>query len=637
MLRKRLGLRIGTSYGTVCGTCSRTIWYLSGRFWPLSAHTPGLIPVRIRGRLRYNSVFTRVFGSSAVLQLQNISKVFPHGAPLRDVTWELKAGDRVGLVGANGTGKTTLFRIISGQTEPTSGQVIRSPRVKIACLPQEFDVIAGNTLHDELLRAFAEVNAVHEALHTVQVQLESASPLELNDLLKKLDSLQRKFEALGGYDIQRNIDMMLPKIGFKPEDSDSLVTTFSGGWQMRIALGKIMLQQPDIILLDEPTNHIDLETIEWLENYLKQLPCPMAVVSHDRMFLDRLCNKIIELESGSATEYSGNYSAYVAARDLARQAQLAAHERQERELERQWAYVERFRASANRSTQAKSRERQLDKIDIIEAPDAEKRTLKFTFPPCKRSGREVVHIKNLMHAYGDNILFMDANLQIERGERIALLGPNGSGKSTLLRLIVGNEQPLDGEVRLGEHNIIPAYFAQNQAEALDLDKTVLETITELVPDWKDTEIRGLLGRFLFSGDTVFKQVHRISGGEKARLALAKMLLQGANFIILDEPTNHLDMPAKEMLEEALQEYEGTAVLVSHDRYFISQVATKIVEIKDAGLKVYNGDYQYYLQKVEEERIAVLMAEQKAKHEAELAARRARQKEKERLRKNARRR
>ncbi len=584
-----------------------------------------------RQQLRYNSLFT-VFGSRTLLQLQNISKVFPHGEPIRDVTWELKSGDRIGLVGSNGTGKTTLFRIISRQIEPTSGQVIQTPGLKIAYLTQEFDIIPSNTLHDELLRAFVEANEAHEELHQIQTKLETATPSEINDLLRKLDRLQRKFEALGGYDIHRSIDILLPSIGFKPEEADSLVGTFSGGWQMRIALGKVMLQQPDIILLDEPTNHIDLETIQWLEGYLKQLTCPMAIVSHDRMFLDRVCNKIVELEFGTATEYDGNYSAYIEAKKLAREAQLASHERQERELEKQWAFVERFRASANRSSQARSRERQLEKLAIIEAPVAEQRTLKFTFPPCKRSGRDVAHIKNLMHAYDDLILYLDANLLIERGDRVALLGPNGCGKSTLLRLISGSEQPLAGEVSLGKHNIIPAYFAQNQAEALDLDKTVLQTITDLVPDWKDAEIRSLLGRFLFSGDTVFKQVRLISGGEKARLALAKMLLQGANFVILDEPTNHLDIPAKEMLEEALQEFEGTAVIVSHDRYFISQVATKIVEIKDAGLTLYPGGYQYYLQKIEDERAAALLAEQSAQREAELAAKRARQKEKERLRK-----
>ena len=566
-----------------------------------------------------------------MLQLQNISKVFPQGEPLRDVSWELKTGDRIGLVGANGTGKSTVFKIIAGHLEPTSGQVVKPSGLTIAYLTQEFDVIQTNTLHDELLRAFAEVNSIHQSLHDVQHELETSLPARTEQLLKQLDRLQRNFDALNGYDIHIKIDKLLPTIGFKPEDAERLVGTFSGGWQMRIALGKVMLQQPDIILLDEPTNHIDLETIEWLEGYLKTLTCPMAIVSHDRMFLDRLCNKIIEIERGEAQEYLGNYSAYVAAKELAKETQLAAYERQQRELERQQQFVDRFRASATRSTQAKSRERQIDKWDLVEAPEDDLKTLKFTFPPCQRSGREVLTIKNLMHGYANDILYIDANLMIERGDRVAFLGPNGCGKSTLLRLIVGDEQPLGGSVKMGEHNIIPAYFAQNQAEALDLDKTVLETIAEQVPDWKDAEIRGLLGRFLFSGDSVFKQVRLISGGEKARLALAKMLLRSANFLILDEPTNHLDIPAKEMLEEALREYEGAAVIVSHDRYFISQVATKIVEVRDGALKAYDGNYDYYLQKVEEEREAARLAKEEAEREAELAAKRAKVKEKEKLR------
>ena len=566
-----------------------------------------------------------------MLQLQNISKVFPQGEPLRDVSWELKPGDRIGLVGANGTGKSTVFKIIAGHLEPTSGQVVKPTGLKIAFLTQEFDVIPTNTLHDELLRAFAEVNAIHQKLHDVQHELETSTPERTDVLLKQLDRLQRNFDALGGYDIHIKIDKLLPTIGFKPEDAERLVNTFSGGWQMRIALGKVMLQQPDIILLDEPTNHIDLETIEWLEVYLKTLTCPMAIVSHDRMFLDRLCNKIIEIERGEAQEYLGNYSAYIAAKELAKEVQLAAYERQQNELERQQRFVDRFRASATRSTQAKSRERQIEKWDMVEAPEDDEKTLHFKFPPCQRSGREILTIKNLMHGYGDDILYIDANLMIERGDRIAFLGPNGCGKSTLLRLIVGDEQPLGGSVKLGEHNIIPAYFAQNQAEALDLDKTVLETIAEEVPDWKDADIRGLLGRFLFSGDSVFKQVKLISGGEKARLALAKMLLRSANFLILDEPTNHLDIPAKEMLEEALCEYEGAAVIVSHDRYFISKVATKIVEVRDGTLKAYDGDYDYYLQKVEEEREAARIAKEEAEREAELAAKRAKAKEKEKQR------
>jgi ATP-binding cassette subfamily F protein 3 len=327
----------------------------------------------------------------------------------------------------------------------------------------------------------------------------------------------------------------------------------------------------------------------------------------------------------------GNYSAYQQQKADLKTAQLSAYERQQKELEQQQAFVDRFRASATRSTQAKSREKQLEKIERIEAPVSDVRTLRFRFPDPPRSGREVVVVKDLTHAYGEKILFLGADLLIERGDRVAFLGPNGCGKSTLLHMIVGMEQPTEGTVNLGPHNVIPSYFEQNQAEALDLNKTVMETVHDEVPDWKNEEVRTLLGRFLFSGDTVLKKVLALSGGEKARLALAKMLLRPANLLILDEPTNHLDIPAKEMLEEALKSYEGTVIIVSHDRYFISQVANKIVEIREGELRVYQGDYHYYLSKIEEEkekaRLEKIAAEKAAKAAEKAAAKRAKEKEK----------
>jgi ATP-binding cassette subfamily F protein 3 len=374
-----------------------------------------------------------------------------------------------------------------------------------------------------------------------------------------------------------------------------------------------------VLLLDVPTKHLDLDTIEWLEIYLKKLTTPMVIVSHDREFLDRLCTQIVETERGVSTTYLGNYTAYLTQKEEGLAAQLSTFERQQKEIAKQQAFVERFRASATRSTQAKSREKQIDKIERVEAPTGSVRTLHFRFPPAPRSGREVVMVEDLTHSYDDKILFLGANLLIERGDRIAFLGHNGSGKSTLLRLITGLETPTDGKVEIGQHNVIPSYFEQNQAEALDLDKTVLDTVHDEVPDWTNEEVRTLLGRFLFSGDMVRKQVKALSGGEKARLALAKMLLRPANLMILDEPTNHLDIPAKEMLEEALQHYDGTVLLVSHDRYFISRVATKIVEIHEGELRLYRGDYHYYLDKVaadtEAEKQAALEVEKKAKAEA----------------------
>jgi len=557
-----------------------------------------------------------------MLRLEHISKIYPTGEVLKDVNWEVKAGDRIGLVGVNGAGKSTQLKIIAGEVEPTTGEVIRPASLHIAYLTQEFEVDPTRTVKEEFWRAFIAANEVHENLTNVQHLLETATPEELDKLLRQLDRYQRQFEALDGYSLEAQIDKILPELGFEPGDSDRLVSAFSGGWQMRMSLGKILLQKPDLLLLDEPTNHLDLETIEWLENYLKGLITPMVIVSHDREFLDRLCTQIVETERGVSTTYLGNYSTYLQQKFETKEAQQSAYERQQKEIEKQQVFVDRFRASATRSTQAKSREKQLDKIERIEAPVSDLRTLHFRFPPAPRSGREVVKIQDLTHMYDDKILFLGGNLLIERGDRIAFLAPNGAGKSTLLRLIVGMEQPTEGTVTLGAHNVIPSYFEQNQAEALDLNKTVMETIHDEVPDWTNEEVRTLLGRFLFGGDTVFKKVAALSGGEKARLALAKMLLRPANLLILDEPTNHLDIPAKEMLEEAIQNYDGTVLIVSHDRYFISQVATKIIEIRDGEFRVYLGDYHYYQDKLAEEREqakqAAIVAEKAAKKAAKAA-------------------
>ncbi|MBK4731569.1 ABC-F family ATP-binding cassette domain-containing protein [Oxynema sp. CENA135] len=558
-----------------------------------------------------------------MLRLEHVSKIYPTGEVLKDINWEVKPGDRIGLVGVNGAGKSTQLKIIAGEIEPTAGEIIRPANLHLAYLTQEFEVDPGRTVREEFWTVFKDANEIQHRLLEVQRDMERATPDELDRLIKKLDKLQRQFEALDGYTLDAQIEKILPEMGFTLEDGDRLVSAFSGGWQMRMSLGKILLQNPDLLLLDEPTNHLDLETIEWLETYLKGLSTPMVIVSHDREFLDRLCTQIVETERGVSTTYLGNYSAYLAQKELDREAQSVAYERQQKELEKQQAFIEKFRASATRSTQAKSREKQLDKIERREAPTGSLKSLRFQFPPAPRSGREVVKINNLVHTYDDKILFLDANLEIERGDRIAFLGPNGCGKSTLLHMMVGLETPTEGTVKLGDHNVIPGYFEQNQAEALDLEKTVMETIHDEVPDWKNEEVRTLLGRFLFSGETVFKKVVALSGGEKARLALARMLLRPANLLILDEPTNHLDIPAKEMLEEALSQYDGTVIIVSHDRYFISKVANKIVEIRDGEFRTYLGDYHYYLDKIAEEKEAARIA----KLEAEKAAKKAAKKSK----------
>ena len=569
-----------------------------------------------------------------VLRLERIGKIYPTGEVLRDVTWEVKPGDRIGLVGVNGAGKSTQMKIIAGMEDPTSGLVVRQGDPRIAYLQQEFDVDLNRTVREELFQAFGEAAEVLTRQRRVEDEMgsekASADPEHLDELIHELGRLHSRFEALHGYELEARIDKLLPTIGFTPEGADQPVGDYSGGWQMRIALGKILLQDPDLLLLDEPTNHLDVETIQWLEGYLVEQTAALVVISHDRTFLDRICNQIVETERGISRSYLGNYSQHLEQKVLEREATQAAFDRQQKELSAQQAYIDRFRASATRSTQAKSREKLLDKVDRLEAPLETVGGPRFRFPDAPRSGRLVAEIRDLSHSYGEQILFLGAELEVERGDRIAFVGPNGAGKSTLLRLVMGMEQPDGGQASLGEHNVEAGYFEQNQAEALDLSKTVIDTIFEVVPDWTQTQVRSLLGTFCFSNESVFKEAGKLSGGEKARLALALMLLKPCNLLVLDEPTNHLDIPAKQMLEDALIDYEGGVLVVSHDRYFISRVANKIVEIRDGELVPYLGNYAYYLEKKEEE---AELARQAALAQAK-TAKQAANKEKQQAKKTA---
>ncbi len=539
-----------------------------------------------------------------MLRLEKISKIYPTGEVLKDVSWEIRNGERIGLVGVNGAGKSTQLKIIAGLEEATDGSLISEGDPSIAYLKQEFDVDLSRTVREELFVAFKEASDLLHSQKLVQENMESelaSKDLDYLDLLiKELSVIQSKFESINGYDLESKVEKLLPTIGFNQNEADRLVGDFSGGWQMRIALGKILLQSPDLLLLDEPTNHLDLETIEWLENYLLNQKIAMVIVSHDRSFLDKVCTRIVNTERGKSKSYLGNYTSYLQQRDFELESTKVAYEKQQKDLQVQKAYIERFRASATRSTQAKSREKLLDKVEKIEAPENNLKGPNFKFLEAPRAGRDILNIKDLTHSYEDNILFLGAFLELEPGERIAFLGPNGSGKSTLLRLIMGLEEPDEGSITIGKYNIIPSYFEQNQAEALELEKTVIETMSQSVPDWTQTEIRSLLGSFGLTNDSVFKEVSQISGGEKARLALALMIIKPSNLLILDEPTNHLDIPSKQMLEQALSNYNGTALIVSHDRYFISKVANKIVEIRDGQLIKYQGDYKYYKEKKIEE-------------------------------------
>jgi len=541
-----------------------------------------------------------------VLRLEKISKIYPTGQVLKDVSWEIRNGERIGLVGVNGAGKSTQLKIIAGLEEATDGSLISEGDPSIAYLKQEFDVDFTRTVREELFEAFKEASDLLHNQKLIQDNMDSELASKdsdyLDSLIKELSVIQSKFESINGYDLESKVEKLLPTIGFNQNEGDKLVGDFSGGWQMRIALGKILLQSPDLLLLDEPTNHLDLDTIEWLENYLLNQKVAMVIVSHDRSFLDKVCTRIVNTERGQSKSYLGNYTSYLQQRDFELESKKVAYEKQQKDMQVQKEYIERFRASATRSTQAKSREKLLDKVEKIEAPEKKLKGPIFQFMDAPRSGKDILSIKDLTHSYDENILFLGAFLDVQPGERIAFLGANGSGKSTLLRLIMGLEEPEEGSIVIGKYNIIPSYFEQNQAEALELEKTVIETISQSVPNWTQTEVRSLLGSFGLTNDSVFKEVSHISGGEKARLALALMIIKPSNLLILDEPTNHLDIPSKQMLEQALSNYNGSALIVSHDRYFISKVANKIVEIKDGQLIKYEGDYKYYKEKkIEEEK------------------------------------
>ncbi|KAJ7567132.1 hypothetical protein O6H91_02G133200 [Diphasiastrum complanatum] len=555
--------------------------------------------VKEKDSKRRKGIPTGASGVSSGVRLEHVSKTFKNAPVLKDVNWEVKKGERVGLVGINGAGKTTQLKIITGEEEPDSGSVVKvKDNMKIIYLTQEFEVLPSRTLREELMSAFKEQMLISEKIDNVQRALEMATDnMDLMArLLDELDGLQRQAVDVNLYDIDVKINKIMPEMGFSPDDGDRLVASFSGGWQMRISLGKILLQEPDLLLLDEPTNHLDLDTIEWLESYLKKQEVPMVIVSHDRAFLDQLCTKIVETDMGSSRTFEGNYSDYVLAKAAWIENQSTAWDKQQKEIGRTKDLIHRLSGGAN-TGRASSAAKQLEarEKELVEKP-FEHKQLKFRFPECGRSGRLVVSLKNICFRYAEKVLFENADLLIERGEKIAIIGPNGCGKSTLLRLIMGYEKPSLGEVMLGEHRVVPNYFEQNQAEALDLQKTVLQTIEEAAEDWKLNDIKALLGRSNFKAEMMHRKVAYLSGGEKARLAFCKIMVTPSTLLVLDEPTNHLDIPSKEMLEEALREYSGTVILVSHDRYFLRQVVNRVVEVNNGCLRDYAGDYNYYLEK-----------------------------------------
>jgi len=541
-----------------------------------------------------------------VIRFEGVSKIYSTDVVLKNISWEIKKGEKVGLVGSNGAGKSTQFKILVGEEEQTSGTIIKEGNPKIAHLKQEFDCNLNFSVRQELESSFKDIQIIAIKLLEIENKMKSLdikkNSDELEIFVNQLAKYQAKFEALGGYKMQSDVEKILPKLGFSIEDADKLVGNFSGGWQMKVALGKIILQKPDLLLLDEPTNHLDLETIFWLEEYLSSLKIAVMIIRHDRYFLDKLCKKIIFVDRGISETYNGNYSFFVEQKSLNEESQNKAYQLQQKEIELQKRYIERFRASATRSSQAKSREKQLKKISKIEAPTSKSKSPVFNFPECPRSGKLVLNIKNLSHSFEDKILFLDINLKISSGEKISILGPNGCVKSTYLKIIMKKISPEIGEINLCKHNIIISYYEQNQAEALSLEERVIDLICKKSPEWSQKKVRTFLGGFGFQNETVFKYIKQLSGGEKARLALALMIINPSNFLLLDEPTNHLDLQSKENLELAIKNYKGSLLIISHDRYFISQVANRIIEIKDSKLFSYDGNYEYFLEKNQSQKI-----------------------------------
>jgi ATP-binding cassette subfamily F protein 3 len=531
-----------------------------------------------------------------VIQLENVSRAYGDRVLFQGVTRQFGGRERIGLVGPNGIGKTTLCRILAGLDTPDTGRVSRARDTTVGYLPQEAAGEARGSVLGAALAGFPEVWDLERQLEEVAARLHAAPDEALTE---RYGDLQHRFEALGGYRLETEARVVLSGLGFRDADLARPLQEFSGGWRMRVALARLLLQHPTLLLLDEPTNHLDLESLGWLESYLDAYDGSVIVVSHDRYFLNRMVTAVAELSAAGLEVYPGDYDDYLAQRE-ARQALLEARAKNQAkrvaEIER---FIERFRYKATKARQVQSRIKMLGRLERVEVGEAA-REIRFSFPAPPRTGRHVVQLRGIAKAYGPKVVYAGIDLDIERGDRIALVGPNGAGKSTLLRMVAGVLPSDSGERTLGAH-VTPHYYAQHQIDALDPTRTVLEEIEAAAPETNRTRLRTLLGAFLFSGDSVEKRVQVLSGGEKARLALARMLVRPAPLLCLDEPTNHLDLASRAVLEDALAEFPGTMVFISHDRYFINRLATKVLEVRDGRLVVHLGGYDDYQAAIEQTR------------------------------------
>ena len=532
-----------------------------------------------------------------MLQLRNVSLSFGGQQVFRGLDWQIRKGDRIGLVGPNGAGKTTLFRLLIGRLEPDAGQVQRARGLRIGYLPQEGIEVSGRDVFAETRAALPELPALQAELATLEAGLheETDGPEAQAELLARYGEVQHRIEALDGFRADAAVATVLHGLGFREAQFTARTDTLSGGWQARIALAKLLLQRPDVLLLDEPTNHLDLDSLLWLESYLRGFPGSLVIVSHDRAFLDRMVNRVAALHDAGLTEYVGGYAAFERVFEERLEAQRKAYVAQQDEIERMTRFINTFRYNARKASQVQSRVKQLEKIDRLAPPQAAPKGVRFAFPAAPRSGRRMLELDSAAKHYGELRVFAGIDLVIERGDRVALVGVNGAGKSTLSRILAGVESPSAGSRHVG-HQVVLDYYAQQQAERLDgrntvYDEVAREAATDVVP-----QLRTLLGAFLFSGDTVDKPVRVLSGGEKSRLALAKMLLQASNLLILDEPTNHLDIRTKDVLKQALLQYAGAYLVVSHDRDFLSGLVTKVMELRDGTCHVYPGTFDEFLER-----------------------------------------
>jgi len=529
-----------------------------------------------------------------MIQLSELTKTYGDRVLFDGVTWQIVARERVGLCGPNGAGKTTLLKMMAGLEEPDSGAILKPSALTVGYLPQDGLTHSGNTVFEEASSAFGRLLDMKAEMHQLEDRLGDPSVPESDHeaMLGRYSDLQDQFRLGDGYAIELKTATVLQGLGFERADFERPTETFSGGWQMRLALAKLLLKQPNLLLLDEPTNHLDLEARNWLEEYLNAYPHAVILVSHDRFFLDAVVTRIADLTLRTLTDYVGNYSDYLVAHEARIEQMRKAKREQDEEVARVKMFIDRFRYQATKASQVQSRIKMLEKVVPIEVP-AERKKIHFNFPVCEKSGRTVLELKQVRKAYGDLVVFKGLDLHIERGDRIALVGHNGAGKSTLMRMLSGEEAPDSGE-RIEGHNLVTQYFAQDEATRMDPNPTVHDTLSSGSPLHMVPMIRNILGGFLFSGDDIYKKVRVLSGGERTRLAVARMLLRPSNTLLLDEPTNHLDLDSKEVLLDALVDYGGTLIFVSHDRYFVERLATKVIEVGGGGVLVYPGTYKEFL-------------------------------------------